>query len=129
MQAFRLALRIRKPEREAVVVGDGEAQAFRREGKAADGRGHLDGALRALASAHEGLSARRPRERADGADRHVIDPTLLGIGGNGGAVSLRVDRHHLAVVAAGHDAVGIGGSRKDSAAVGRDAACLARARC
>ena len=56
----------------------------------------------------------------------MVDPTVLGIGGKGDALSLRVGRHHLAIVAAGHDAACVGGGGEDGAAVDRDAACVAR---
>ena len=128
LQSLRLALRVRKPEREAVVVGDGETQAFRGEGQPPDGRRHLERALRALGGAHARLPTRRPRERAGGAHRHVVDPALLGIGGENGAFPLGVGRHHLAVVAAGHDTLRISGRGEDGAVVHGDVAYLARAR-
>jgi hypothetical protein len=56
----------------------------------------------------------------------VVDPTVLGIGSKGDALSLRVGRHHLAIVAAGDDAACVGGRGEDGAAVDRDAACVAR---
>src|SRR5262249_47583120 len=85
-------------------------------------------ALRAFLRAHECLFARRPGDGAARPDRHVVDPAVLGIGREDDALSLRVGRHDLAVVAAGDDAALIGGRGEDGPAVDRDAARLARAR-
>ena len=51
-----VALRVRKPERDAVVVGDREPKALRRERQSADGRGRLERCARARPC----RSARRP---------------------------------------------------------------------
>ena len=89
---------------------DGEANTLRRERQSADGRGHLEHALGTLAAARKRLLARRPRDRAVRADRHMVDPAALAVGGDHRALAVRVGRHHLAVVAAGDDAVGVGAS-------------------
>ena len=54
-QEFRRGLRVRKPHRHAVVVGDREPHALRREGEPADGGLHLD-----ATSARPCRPARRP---------------------------------------------------------------------
>ena len=59
------ASRVRKPERDAVVVGDGEANSPSGRSQAAYGRAHFErSARRPLAAAREGLLARRPCHRA-----------------------------------------------------------------
>ena len=73
-------LRVREPERDAVVMRDGEAKALRRERQPADGRGQLERALGALAGCARTPACRptrRPRRRAD---RHVVDPAALAVG-------------------------------------------------
>ena len=125
--ALGFAPGVRKPERGAVVMRDGEAKALRRESQSADGRGQVERLFGALAGAHEGLLAGRPGERTAGADRHVIDPPALAVGRNHLAFALRVARHHLAVIAAGDHALGIRARAENRAAVHRNPARLAAA--
>ena len=80
LQHLGRGLRVRKPQRHAVVVGDGEPQPLGREGKPADGRGHVERARLALAGLHEGRLAGRPGDRAVRTERDVIDPAALGVG-------------------------------------------------
>ena len=127
-QRLGRALRVREPERDAVVMRDGEANTLRGERQSADGRWHLEHALGTLAAARKRLLARRPRDGAVRADRHMVDPAALAVGGHHGAVACCVGRHHLAVVAAGHDAAGVRGRAQDGAAVHRRRAHVARFR-
>ena len=87
-QRLGRALRVREPERDAVVMRDGEANTLRGERQSADGRWHLEHALGTLAAARKRLLARRPRDRAVRADRHMVDPAALAVGGHHGAVAL-----------------------------------------
>ena len=87
-QRLGRALRVREPERDAVVMRDGEANTFRGERQSADGRWHLEHALGTLAAARKRLLARRPRDRAVRADRHMVDPAALAVGGHHRAVAL-----------------------------------------
>ena len=64
---FGRGLRVRKPQRHAVVVRDREPEALRREGQPADRRRHLDRARLALARLARRPACRptrRPRRRA-----------------------------------------------------------------
>ena len=71
LQHLGRGLRVRKPQRHAVVVGDGEPHALRRERQPADGGGHLERARLALAG-HARRPACRPtrRPRRPGRRRH-----------------------------------------------------------
>ncbi len=55
----------------------------------------------------------------------MIDPAMFRIGRKRAAVALGVGRDHLAVVAAGDDALAVGRRRQDRAAMDGDAARLA----
>ena len=119
LQHLRRSLGVRKPERHAVVVGDGQTHAFRREGQAANGGLHLDRARLALAGLHESLFAGRPGHRTVGARGDVIDPAALRVGRNRPAFALRIGREHLAVIAAGNDRDAVGRGRQNAAPVDR----------
>ena len=116
-QEFRRRLRVRKPHRHAVVMGDRQPHALRRKGDTAGGGLHLDRFRLARPGLHEGLLTGRPRHRAVRAAGDMIDPAALGIGRNEAAVALGVRRKHLAVVAAGDDRHAIARGRQDAAAM------------
>ena len=59
---------------------DRKPQALRRERQTADGRRHLEGFFLGLAAADERGLAGRPRHRAIGMKRDIVDPAPLGIG-------------------------------------------------
>ena len=115
----RCLLGVRKPERGAVVVGDRKPEAFRQEGQAADGRRRLEFAR--LLGLHERGLAGRPGDGALGPKRDMIDPAMLRVSGDDLGFTLGIGRDHLAVVAAGDDALFVGGRRQDRTVVNRDA--------
>ena len=121
-QHFGLGLRIRKPERGAVVMRDREPKALRREGEPARGRRQFERLRFALAVGDLRELAGRPRDRRHpGRARHGRSisssdrrrPYARCAGG--------VDLHHLAVVAAGDDAGAVARRRQDAAVMQRDA--------
>jgi hypothetical protein len=77
LQHLGRGLRVRKPHRHAVVMGNGEAHTLRRKGQSADGGLHLDRTRLALAGQNERRFSGRPRRRAVGAGGNVIDPAAL----------------------------------------------------
>ena len=127
-QKFRLRRHVGKPQRHAVVMRDRHAQAFRRERQPADGRGRIEGFLLALAAADERRLARRPRHRAIGMQRDIVDPAPLGVGREHRDLALGVERDDLAVIAAGDDARAVGRRAQDGAAMDGDGRNLARRR-
>src|SRR5262249_25056748 len=50
-------------------------------------------------------------------DRDLVDPALLAIDGNFAGAPGPIGRHHLAVIAAGHESLPVAGSGQDSAAM------------
>ena len=115
-----------KPQRHAVVMGDRKPQALRRKGEATDRRGHIEGLVLALAAADEGRLAGRPRHRAIGMQRDIVDPAPLCIGGEYRRLALCVQRDDLAVIAAGDDALAVGHRAEHGAAVDGDGRDFAR---
>ena len=124
-QPLRRRNHVRKPQRHAVVVGEREPQALRRECKRADARRRLERLVLALVPAHERGLAGGPCNRAVGMDRDVVDPAAFCVGHENRALALRIERDHVAVVAAGDDPRTIRSRRQDRAAVNGDRNLLA----
>ena len=108
-----LRIRVRKPERRAVVMRDREPQALRREGKPAHGRGHFKLSL-ALVGADEGGLSDRPRDRARRPERDLIDPLSAGIGERF-PLAFDVGGDELAVIARGENPLSVAGRGEDRA--------------
>ena len=116
-ELLRIALGLGKPERDAIVVRDGEAESVRRESQTADRGRHFERALGALSGPRKCLFSCRPRHRFVRSGRHLIDPAASGVAGEKAARAVRSTGHDLAVIAAGDDALGIGRARKYRAIV------------
>src|ERR1700733_1180700 len=94
--------RVRKPERSAVVMGDGKPETLGQESKCADGGGCLKLAQRL--SLHERRLAGGPSDRPIRSERDVIDPAAFRVGGDRADFTCGAGRHDFAVVAAADDA-------------------------
>ena len=114
-----------KPQRHAIVMCNGHPQALRRKRQPADGRRHVEGFHFALAALDKRGLAGRPRHRAIGMQRDIVDPAPLCIGGEHGHRALGIERCELAVVAAGDDALAVRRRAQDGTAVDRDCRYLA----
>ena len=119
-QEFGRSFHVGKPQGHAVVMRDREPQAFRREGKPADGRGHVERFLLGLAALDGRGLAGRPGEGAVGVQRHRVDPAPLRVGGEQRHLALGVERDDLAVVAAHDEALAVEGGGENAAAVHGD---------
>jgi hypothetical protein len=125
LQHFGRGPRVREPQRHAVVVGDCKPQSLGGESKTADGRRNLDGFRLALAGHHIGRLARRPRQRAVRPGGDMIDPAVLGIGGDELAVAVGAGDEHFAVVAARRDPSTIARRRENATAMNSDPLLIA----
>jgi hypothetical protein len=91
-------------------VRDGDAKAFREEGKARHRRRQIEAAQLAFAGADMRGLAGRPGDGAIRTDRDLIDPALPVIGGQNLERSVPVGGDQQAVVAAGDDTPAVGGA-------------------
>ena len=111
----------RPPQRHAVVAGDGEPRALRREGDAARRAGQVEAPLAAIGEADRDLPAGGEGDGVAGAGGDVVDPFPRALGQRAGPRrSLR--RGDEAVVAAGDEALAVDGPRRrqDRAGMDRD---------
>ena len=107
-------------------MGDRHAQALWRKREPADGRRRIEGFLLALAAADKRGLAGRPRHRAIGMQRDIVDPAPLCIGREHRDLALGVERDDLAVIAAGDDTLAVGRRAQHGAAVDGDSRDFAR---
>ncbi len=117
---FGLRAHVGKPQRHAVVMRDHKPHALGREGKPADSGRRVERLLLALCRAHERGLAGGPRHRAVGMKRDVGDPASLGVGRQRLDLAAGIDRHQLAVITAGHDALAVRRRTENPAAVDGD---------
>src|SRR5271157_1636934 len=118
-ELFRRRLRrVGKPQRGAVVMGDGEPETLRQKSEAGNGGGRYEFAERF--GLHEGRLAGGPGDEPVGPDRDVVDPAMLWIGGERAGFALCIGGDDLAVVAATDDAFVVGCGREDRAGMDRD---------
>ena len=99
---------------------DRKPQAFWRERQPADGRWYLEGFILGVAAADERCLADRPRQRAIGMQRDIIDPAPLRIGRKQRHLAFFVQCDELAVIAAHHETRAIRNRAQDATAVDRD---------
>ena len=119
-QEFRLRRHVGKPQRHAVVMRDGNAQALWRKRQSTDGRGHVEGFVFALplrtnavlpadhATAPSGCSATLSIQRRLAS---VASTVTLAFG---------IERDQLAVVATGDDTLAVGCRAQHRAAMNGD---------
>ncbi len=124
-QNLRIGRHIGKPQRHAVVMRDREPHAFRRERKPADRRRRIEEFLLALAAADKGGLAGRPRHRAIGMQRDIVDPASFCVGREQRDLALIVQCNELAVIAAHNDALAVRCRAENPSAVDGDRRNLA----
>ena len=95
---------------------DREPQAFRGKCETADRGRHLEEFVLALAAADKGGLADRPRHRAIGMQRDIVDPAPFRVGREQCDLTRCVQRNEFAVIATHNDAGPIGYGTKDTAA-------------
>src|SRR5690242_11689333 len=116
----RSARSVREPERRAIVVCDCQAETFRHEHQAGDGRRRVEAAQLAFLGSRVGSLAGRPRDRTVRPKRHLIDPALLLVGCGLMMPAVSGGLNDLAVIAARDDALPVRGACKDGTGMDTD---------
>src|SRR6478736_1506189 len=121
-QELRLgAAGVGKPQRDAVVVGNCNAESFRCKGKTGNGRRGVEHAQVILARADVRGPASRPCNRVIWAERDMIHPSLLFVRCELAVITISTCCDQLAVVTSGNDTFSIGGTVENCACMNGDA--------